>query len=227
MADPTKPSFIGGCFSKLALLILLTASVGLGTAVFLATRPQDLSDLSGAKPLPERDLKVVLKNAIDREFPVTLSEAEINQWLGRTLISRQDGILKEKVTLDRVWVRLEKGRAEVIMERKFFGKPLTTSMYLQVEKMEGDKGAFTEIQMAGGPYHPDFPKPPRGGRFGKLVVPQGFLILVMPAYEELAAAFTEEIQLGFREMSRIHIEENQLVLDPRQQLGQEGMPKNF
>src|SRR6478609_5561456 len=115
MADSSKSSFIGGCFSKLALLILLAAAVGLGSAVFLATRPQDLSDLGGygptAKPLPERDMKAVLKNAIDRGFAVTLSEAEINEWLGRTLQTRQGGILKEKVTLDRVWVRLEEGRA--------------------------------------------------------------------------------------------------------------------
>jgi hypothetical protein len=228
MADPTKPGFIGGCFSKLLFLILLVAAVGLGTAVFLITRPQDLSDIGGygptAKPLAEREMKAVLKNAIDRGFAVTLSEAEINQWLGRTLETRQGGILKEKITLDRVWVRLEEGRAEVIMERRFLGKPFTTSMYLQAERMEGEKGPFTEVRLHGGSYHPDFPNPPRGGRFGKLVVPQGFLILVMPAYQKLAEVFSEEIQLGFRDMSRVSIEKGKLVLDPREPLGHEGMP---
>ncbi len=231
MADPSKPSFIGGCFSKLVLFILLAAAVGLGSAVFLATRPQDLSDLGGygptAKPMPERDMKVVLKNAIDRGFPVTLTEAEINQWLGRTLEPRQGGILKEKVTLDRVWVRLEEGRAEVIMERKFSGKPFTTSMYLQAERMEGEKGAVTEVRLHGGPYHPEVPHPSRGGRFGKLVVPQGFLLLVRPAYEKLATVYAEELKLGFRDMSRIRIEKGKLVLDPREPLGQEGMPPGF
>lgn len=231
MADPTKPGFIGGCISKLLFLVLLAAAVCIGSAVFLATRPQDLSDLGGygptAKPLAERDMRVVLKNAIDRGFPVTLSEAEINQWLGRSLVARQGGILKEKVTLDRVWVRLEEGRAEVIMERKFFGKPFTTSMYLQVERMEDAKGAVTEVRMHGGPYHPDFPNPPRGGRFGKLVVPQGFLLLVKPAYEKLAAVYAEELKLGFNDMSRISIEKGKLVLDPREPLGQEGMPPGF
>ncbi|HEX7262319.1 MAG TPA: hypothetical protein VF258_10930 [Luteolibacter sp.] len=231
MADSTKPSFIGGCFSKLLFLILLMAAVGLGTAAFLVTRPQDLSDLGGygptAKPLPEREMKAVLKNAIDRGFAVTLSEAEINQWLGRTLQTRQGGILKEKVTLDRVWVRLEEGRAEVVMERKLWGKPFTTSMYLQVERMEDVKGTVTEVHRHGGPYHPDLPKPPRGGRFGKLVVPQGFLILVEPAYEKLAAKYAEELELGFKDMSRISIEKGKLILDPREPLGQEGMPAGF
>jgi hypothetical protein len=100
-------------------------------------------------------------------------------------------------------------------------------MYLQVARMAGPKGTSTEIQMHGGPYHEDFPNPPRGGRFGKLVVPQGFLLLVMPAYEKLAAAFPEEIGLAFREMARITIENDRLVLDPREPMGQQGMPKVF
>src|SRR6478752_520741 len=216
MADPTKPSFIGGCFSTLALLVLIIAAGGLGTSIFLATRPQDMSDLGGygptAPPLAKRDLKVVLQNAIDRGFPVTLSEAEINQWLGLTLETRQGGLLKGKVTLDRVWVRLEEGRAEVIMERKFYGKPLTTSMYLQVEKMEDIKGAYLNIQPDGGPYHKDFPRPPRGGRFGQLVVPQGFLYLVHSAYQKLGALFPEETEL-LSKMTKVKIEKGKLVLD--------------
>jgi hypothetical protein len=47
------------------------------------------------------------------------------------------------------------------------------------------------------------------------VVPQGFLMLVVPAYEQLAGIYQEEIHLAFEEMSRIRIEPNRLVLDPR------------
>jgi hypothetical protein len=81
--------------------------------------------------------------------------------------------------------------------------------------------------LQGGPYHSDFPKPPRGGRFGKLVVPQGFLLLVMPAYEKLASQFSSEIDLGLREMSKIQIKKGYITLDPRELLGQQGMPQNF
>lgn len=230
MAEPHQRRS-GGCLSKLMFLLLFAAAGGLGTAVYQVCQAQDLTDIGGhappAKPLPEREMKVVLKNAIDRGYAVTLSEAEINQWLGRTLTTRQGGLLEEKATLDRVWVRLEDGRAEVIMARNLAGHPFTVSMYLQVERLEGPKGAVTEIALHGGPYHPDLPNPPRGGRFGKLVVPQGFLLLVMPAYEKLAALFPEEIELGFREMARIRIEKGQLVLDPREPLGHEGMPATF
>lgn len=231
MADSQPSNSGGGCFSKLVFLILLVAAGGLGAAVVSAIQPQDLSDLSSpaetGKPAPERDLKEVLKNAVDRGYPVTLKETEINQWLGRTLVGKQGGFLDEQVKFDRVWIRFEEGIAEVVMERKLMGKPFTVSMFIQIERMEGAQGAFTEIQMHGGSYHPDFPKPPRGGRFGKLVVPQGFLILVMPAYKKLAAQFTEEIELGLREMSRVTIEKGQVILDPRETLGQQGMPETF
>lgn len=227
MAEPSKFKSGGGCFSKLLLLILLVAAAGLGAAVFYAIQPQDLTDLTTAKRLPERGLKGVLKNAIDRGYPVTLSEAEINQWLGRTLVTKQAGLLEGKVTLDRVWVRLEAERVEVIMERHFLGKPFTVSMYLQVEQEEDLKGQLLKITPSGGPYLKDFPHPPRGGRLGQLVVPMGFLYLVMPAYQKLPAVFPDEIELAFTRMSRIRFEKGNLVLDPREPLGQEGMPKTF
>jgi hypothetical protein len=231
MSDSTRARSGGGCFSKLLMLILLAAAGGLGSAIYFALQPQDLSDLANPGAAvsagPNRDLKAVLQSAIDRGYKLTLSEAEINQWLERTLVTKQGGFLEGKVTLDRVWVRLEEGRAEVIMARKFLGKPFTVSMFLQVERIEGLQGTATEIQLHGGPFHPDVPNPPRGGRFGKLVIPQGFLILVMPAYEKLAALFSEEIRLAFREMARIRLEKGAIALDPREPLGDQGMPKPF
>jgi hypothetical protein len=232
MAETNKPKSGGGCLLKLLFLILLVPCVGLGMAVFYAVQPQDLTDLGGyrsaaAKPGTHREIKAVLKNAISRGYPVTLTETEINQWLARNLSAKQGGLFEGRVTLKRVWVRLEDGRAEVVMERDFLGKPFTVSMYLQVARMEGPKGTTTEIERHGGPYNKDFPNPPQGGRFGKLVVPQGFLLLVMPAYTKLAAVFPEEIELAFREMSRITIENDRLILDPREPMGQQGMPKVF
>jgi len=230
MADPAQRKSEGGCFSKLAFLILMLGAIGLVSALFLIAQPQDLSDLTRpASTAPSnREMKVVLKNAIDRGYPVTLSEAEINDWLGRTLVAKQGGLLESKATLDRVWVRLEDGTAEVIMARKFMGKPFTVSMFLQVEQLQGPKGVTTEVKLHGGPFHPDVPKPPRGGRFGQLVVPQGFLLLVMPAYQKLTTLFPDEINLGFEEMSRIKIEKGRLVLDPRAPSGVDSlMPETF
>ncbi len=217
----------GGCFSKLLFLILLIAAGGFVSAIYHVTQPQELADLSGAKKLPERDMKVILKNAIDRSYPLTLSEAEINQWLARTLVTRQGGVMEGRVTLDRVLIRLEEDRAEVIMERRVLGRPFTVSMYLKVEKAEDATGIVTNFKPNGGPYHKDYPRPPQGGRFGKLVVPEGFLYLVFPAYQKLAALFPEEIDLAFTNMARVRIEKGKLVLDPREPLGEQGMPETF
>ncbi len=224
MAKPSKPKSGGGCLGKLFFLFLLAATCGLGAAVFFISQPQELSDVGGYAPAvnrktPARDLKAVLKNSLDRGYPVTLTETEINQWLGETLSAKQGGLLAGQTSLERVWVRLEAGVAEVIMERTLMGHPFTISMFLQVEQFQGGRGVRTEVLMHGGPFHASVPKPLRGGRFGKLVVPQGFLLLVMPAYQKLAAVFGDEIHLGFEEMARINIEKSRLVLNPRSPSG--------
>jgi hypothetical protein len=231
MSNPNTPRTGSGCFAKLLFLSFLFFAAAFGTVVFFILQPQDLSDLGGygpkAQKIPERDLKVVLQNAIEKNFPVTLTEADINNWLARTLVLKQGGLLADSSTLKRVWVRLEEGRAEVIMERRVMGMPLTVSMYLQFERMENASGTTTEVALHGGPYHPDLPKPPRGGRFGKLVIPQGFLHLVMPSYEKLAALFPEEIHQALGEMMRIKVQKGSLLLDPREPVGSQGMPQPF
>jgi hypothetical protein len=232
MAEPSKPKSGGGCIGKLVVLILLLSAGGLGLALFYIAKPQDLSDIGGYGPAPHdapnRDLAVVLKASLDRGHIVNLSETELNRWLKRSLATKQGGLLAEQVSLDRVWVRLLDGYAEVIMERTLLGKPFTTSMFLRVEQLQGIKGVETLVHLDGGPFHASLPKPPRGGRFGSLVVPQGFLILVMPAYEKLAALLQEERRLGFEEMARIHIEKGKLVLNPREPAdGMPGIPQAF
>jgi hypothetical protein len=228
MSEPKQRKSGGGCLSKLLFLLLLAAVVGLGSAMWFAVQPQDLSDLeSGAQAsASNRDLKEVLQSSVDRGFPLTLSEGEINHWLGRTLRSKQEGFLAGKITLDRVWVRLEDERAEVILQRSAWGHPFTVSMYVQLEKMEDASGKMLDIRPQGGPYHPDLPHPPIGGRFGQLVVPQGFLHLVLPAYVKLGQIFPDET-VAISGMSKVNIKKGRLVLDPRELLGEQGMPMTF
>lgn len=222
MADDDEPKKQkGGCLGKLAGLLVFAVIVGLGAAIYFITLPQDLSDIGGSSPTltapasPPRDMKAVLTKAIEGDYSVQLSETELNHWLARELELEQGGELAEWVTLKRVCVRLREGVAEVIIERDVAGYPLTTSMFLQVEQTETAKGLSTQIHLHGGGFHEMVPVPTRGGRFGRLTVPQGFLIMVMPDFRKIAGLFETEIKLGFEDMSRIRIEDKRLTLDPR------------
>lgn len=209
----------GGCLWRLLVQIMVAGTIALGLCLLFISCPQDMSDIGGylppANPPPARDIKAVLRNAVDRGYAVTLTETEINQWLGRTLVVKQGGMLGSLVKFDRVWVRLQDERAEVVMARRILGWPFTVSMFLKVVQMEGPKGVKTEVQMHGGSYSEGLPLPPQGGRFGELVVPQGFLLLVMPAYKKLPDLYRDEIHLGFEEMARIKFEKGRLILNPK------------
>lgn len=218
--DEDKKKAKGGCLGKLMGLIVFVAIVGLGAAIYFVTQPQDLTDLqespaaAGRNGSSVRDIEEVLRKAIQGDYSVRLSEAELNRWMESQLELNQGGELGANVSLSRVWVRLTDGVAEIIFEREVAGYPVTTSMFLQVEQLETAKGMRTNVHLHGGGYHDSLPIPTRGGRFGQLTVPQGFLNLVLPDFEKLAVAFQPEIELGFEKMARIKIEDGALVLHP-------------
>jgi hypothetical protein len=220
---PPSPQSGGGCISRLLRLLLIS---GLGAAVYFMSQPQDLSTVETSAPL-ERDVKTALDQAIQNKTPLTLTEGEINRWLAKTLVTRQGGLFDDKVSLDQVVVRLENERAEIIMARRCFGHPFTVSMYVKIERSYDAMGPLTTVHPSGGPYVEDFPQLAIGGRFGQLTVPQGFLHLVMPAYQQLAAEFSEEIHIAVVKMAKLRIEPQKLILDPREPLGNLGMPNTF
>lgn len=230
MANDEEKKKKGGCLGKLLGLLVLLVIVGLGAALFFIAQPQDLSDIGGYAPSaasaasPPRDMEAVLRKSIEGDYSVILSEIEINQWLAREVKLKQDGELAQWVSLKRVWVRLRSGVAEVIIEREIAGRPFTTSMFLQVEQEEAKGGITTRIHLHGGGFHELVPFPTRGGRFGQLTVPQGFLIMVMPDFRKIAAIFEPEIELGFNRMARIRIEDKRIMLDPKQPTRVEGAP---
>lgn len=226
MADdkPSKPR--GSCLGKLVVLTALLGVAGLGAAVYFIGKPQDLGDIKGREAglTAAPDLGVVLKRAIDENYKVTLTEEQVNRYLQQTLAAKQGGALGEFVTFTGVSVRLEENRAEIIMERSFMEHPLTLSMFVRVEQTLDVQGRTqTTVMRDGGPFVPQLPRLERlvkGGRFGSLVVPQGFLLLVLPGFEKLADVYKNELHLGFEEMSRITIADGKLILDPRADGGQ-------
>jgi hypothetical protein len=217
--EPKKKK--GGCLGRLLGLFVFAVIVGLGAALYHISLPQDLSDIGGYSPSPAtpasppRDMRAVLSKAIEGDYSVQLSETELNHWLAREVELKQGGELAEWVTLKRIWVRLREDVAEVIIERDVAGYALTTSMFLQVEQTETANGISTRIHLHGGGFHEMVDTPTRGGKFGQLTVPQGFLIMVMPDFRKLAELLETEIDLGFQRMARIRIEDKRLTLDPK------------
>jgi hypothetical protein len=200
-------------------LIVMLLIAGFAFVLVLIFQAQNLDDVrtgnDPVNPTTARDLNKVFSEAIAGSYPVRISEDEINAYLVKTLESKQDGLAAGYVKLEKVLVRLEEGRAEIIMVRKLGDIDFTLSMWVAVNQTENARGEIeTLIELDGGPM-PLFSFVDRGGRFGKLVVPQGFLLLVRPAFTALAEQYPEEIRLGFEEMSRIRIEDGVLVLDPR------------
>jgi hypothetical protein len=88
-------------------------------------------------------------------------------------------------------------------------------MFVSIDCTEEAGRNQKQVHLHSGPYHENLPRPVRGGRFGQLVVPQGFLIFVMPSFQQLAKEFSKEIKLGFEEMSSTRFEKRRLILHPR------------
>lgn len=201
--------------SSLVMLLIL----GFAVLLVMIFRPQNLSDIrTGTDPLQPmvaRDLNKVFAESTNGAYAIRVTEEEINAYLAQTLELKQAGVAPGFVRLEKVLVRLEENRAEVIMVRKIGEWDFTVSMWVAVNQMENARGEVeTLVDLNGGPM-PLLSIVDRGGRFGRLVVPQGFLLLVRPAFIALAEQYPEEIRTGFEEMSRIRIEKGALHLDPR------------
>lgn len=212
----------GSRFKRWVLWVNLFFASLLGLAVVCVLVPQDLTDIEGYRTVPRaskaRDLELVLTKSIANGHEVSLSEREINEWLAREVQVEQKGKLSGVVGGERVWVRLEDKVAEVIIERRVFGQRMTWSMFVQIRQEQLTDIIQKKTLLHGGPYLESFPAFQRGGRFGRLVLPQGYLHLVISEFGKLATACSEEIHLAFEEMQSVRIEEGKLVLNPRQSL---------
>lgn len=213
----------GSRFKRWILWVNLFFTSLLGLAVVCVLVPQDLTDIEGYRTVPRaakaRDLEAVLTKSIANGHEVSLSEREINEWLAREVKVEQKGRLSGVVGgRQRVWIRFEDKVAEVIMERRVFGLRMTWSMFVQISQEQLTDEIRKKTLLHGGPYLESVPIIHRGGRFGRLVLPQGYLHLVISEYGKLAAVCSNEIHLALEEMKSVRIEKGKLVLNPRQGL---------
>lgn len=191
----------------------IAAAVLILAALCLCLIPQHLDDLSfnDADGNPPRDLRQALERSLKRGEPVVFTQEEINRWLAHEQAAQAQAGPVGMTATDRIVVRLLDGQAELVMRRRMLGVPMTVSMFVRIERRaDGSKQAH----LHGGRYAGWLSHPLRGGRFGRLTVPQGFLVLVLPAFSRTARSLEDEIRLAFEDMSVIRIEPGRLVLDP-------------
>lgn len=213
-----------GCLTRAFGMAGLLSLALLAVMVVMIITPADLTDLrmrADAQP-NVRNVSESLKQAVERQYEITLDEAVINRWL-ESVSSRLTN-----AGGGRLWVRLPgENRAELIWEHRLPGKNLTFSMFLTFSERRENDRIIKILDLQGGKYHPDLPAPLVGGRFGQLRVPQGFLLAVMPQFKKAADAFRQEIHHGFDEMTHIRIQPGKLVLDPRVDLPDDAAPLQY
>lgn len=198
-------------FQSAVLLLALVLLVFLFTAIALSFLPQDLSDIEGrgeegASAPPSRNLERVLENAANQGIQVTLTEEEINQYIAQKVAGTQEGLLAPSVAYRGTWIRLKEGSAQVVFEREAFNRLHTIAMNVEIEQLvSGNDQMSSNISWA-------------GGRLGQMPVPQGYLMLVMSSYEELATALAPEIR-SLKSLlegkAAIEFKEGEVVFEPR------------
>ncbi len=185
--------------------------------------PQDLSDIDGYHEddrvqIPP-SVSGAIENAAKTRQAVELTERQVNSWLAENLKTKQEGLFAEYVTLKGVWVRFEEeegGRCEIIMEREIQGHVHTVSMYVRIERKKKENDSYTTfIRKDGGSLLGIIPA---GGRFGQVMMPQGFLLFVSSAFESLSELFEQELKWMEKDITetgagRIVFEEHKMRID--------------
>jgi len=214
--EADKPEKKKSVIMRNLMWLALLALAVLGGLTFLTFDPQSLTDIEGYREEARltapagRDVGKVLDAALKGGHTATITEKEINNYILRTLKLEQDGAFKDYVELKGVWVRLEDGVAEVIIERELMGKRRhTLAMRLSIVQTVGADGQVgTEIK-------------PVAGRFGRTRVPQGYLHLVLESFESLGRGYGGELDIlkkMFRGMTRVTIGDGELVLTPPEEI---------
>lgn len=197
-----KPVVYGGGVSPVTVLLTLVA-LGMLAVVVMVAVPKDMSAVAGyavaladgAKP---RNLLVeAQKIMIDRNAELSLTEEEVNRYLNHRLSGSQSGMMAAFVKFRGVYIDFSPAKAEVVIEREVFGKPVTMSVDLATEQVR------RQIQ-----YHPS------AWHIGKVSLGSRTVAPVVELFTRLRGTLLDEYQT-IQQMSDVRFEENRVVLDAR------------
>jgi hypothetical protein len=200
-------------------LLVLGILLAIGGFIYFGWQGADLSDVSGRKGIAIGyvDIERKVRNALNDNAEVTLTEAEINQYISKNLKMRQGGFMKGFAKVKGVYVDLKPDVMEVFIEREIaqYGekgtvktdvfKPFmhTVSMKLKIITEVDARGSITRKV--------EFP----GGTIGKAPTPGLMVTVVKASFDQLAEYFKTETDLGYKKMTSITVGDGFIKLDPR------------
>lgn len=195
-------------------LVLLTVAV----LIYRAWTPQSVDSIPGygdaerAQSSPQ-DIPALLLRAQEANYPLFLSEKDINLYLAEAVKGKQGGPLAILARYQGVAVRLYDGYAEIVLIRTVGSRGYlqTVSMYVAPESQETLNGPVVVTEYSGPLLLGSVSV---GGRIGKLPVPQGYLHLIRPAFVSLAEALRPELDILLDPHRPIQIKRGELQIMP-------------
>jgi hypothetical protein len=177
-----------------------------GVKVFPAVQAYPMAHIAGrveileGRSMPAPMLKQRLAQAVQRQYPVTFREEEINAWLGKRLDVRQGGSLAPMVKVRGVWVDFKKNQIELIIERELHGKQVhVTSLFMGFERSR--QGYVISRHSC---------------QIGQVRLPGGFARLVLPAFNNLLDELADEMAPYYDEkIYDVRVEDGKITFDPR------------
>jgi hypothetical protein len=181
------------------LLIVLSA---LFAAALVAFRLPDLTDVNviavpNEKVLGDDWASQMEQSTIKQANTLEYSEAQLNAYLAVKLRGRVKTSNTHLDKFDRLLVDLEPGLCTVHFCHNLWGHTFVATVVISIERQA--KTFRVEILR---------------GAYGRLAVPRGLLLPLIPALNDLAQGFEPEIKALFK-MPKIHLNKNKLSLDPR------------
>ncbi len=213
-----------GLIKMVMTLLVLLVLGAMGGFIYYGWQGGDLSEVSGRDGIMKGqsgigyvDIERKVRNALNADREVTLTEAELNQYIAKNLKMKQGGFMKGFATVKGVYVDLKRDMMEVFIEREIaqYGeegviktdvfKPFnhTVSMKLKIFTVVDGQGSTSR--------NIEFP----GGMIGKAPTPGLMVTIVKDSFDQLAEHFESEIDLGYDKMTSITVGDGFITLDPR------------
>ncbi|MGB2402358.1 MAG: hypothetical protein ACPIA7_02990 [Akkermansiaceae bacterium] len=145
-------------------------------------------------------LKQRLALAIERNYPVTFREEEVNVWLSNRINMTQQGRLAPYVEIIGLWVNFKEDEIELVIERRLpWANSHVTTLFMGFERT---RSGYSISRHA--------------CHIGQLKLPGGFACLLMPAYQNIADELAGELQPYYdQKIYDVRVEDGKITIDPR------------